>query len=199
MAKRSEVRDLNSLLDVLERRINEPDDSPDITVREVLELIGRRAYGPLLLIVGLISISPLTVIPGATWAFATLTLLIALQLALHRKTPWMPRQALDMKLSERTLSGFIRGARPTAKFIDSFVRPRLEFLAQSPAVIIIALLIMLAALITYPFGLVPVLPLIPGIAIVLFGLGLTARDGVLLGLGTLIMCGATWLVYTRIF
>ena len=199
MSRRTrEVHNLTSLLDALESKTI-GDGAATVTVRDILQLIGRRAYGPLLLIVGLIAISPATIIPGATWAFATLTLIIAIQLLFHRKTPWLPRSALNMTLSEEKLGKFVKGARPTAKFIDTIVRPRLQFLAQAPAVLLVALLIIAAALITYPLGLIPVLPLIPGVAIVLFGLGLTVRDGILLSLGAIVMAAATWLLYTRMF
>ena len=80
MARRTrEVHNLTSLLDALESKTT-GDGAATVTVRDILQLIGRRAYGPLLLIVGLIAISPATIIPGATWAFATLTLIIAIQL-----------------------------------------------------------------------------------------------------------------------
>src|SRR5690606_26330988 len=121
---------------------------------------GRRAYGPLLLIIGLVSISPATLIPGSTWLLAILTLLIAIQLALHKSTPWMPRKALDMKLSEDKLGKFIKAARPTARAIDKVVRPRFQFLAKPPWVIVVALLCVLAALITFPLGLIPIAPLL---------------------------------------
>lgn len=195
------VHDLTSLLDVLQGKIDDDNANgrgKEVRVREVLELIGRRAYGPLLLIVGLIAISPATLIPGSTWALALLTLLIALQLMFHKRTPWMPKLALDIKLSEPQLEKFIKLARPTAGFLDRIVRPRLQFLADSPWVIAIAALCVLAALITFPLGLIPIAPLAPGLAIVMFGLGLTARDGVLLGLGGAVMGGAFWLLFTRV-
>jgi len=43
------------------------------------------------------------------------------------------------------------------------------------------------------------LPLIPGIAIVAFGLGMTARDGVWLTLGVLVVSGAFWLAIPKLF
>jgi hypothetical protein len=197
--RRRPVRDLSSLLDVIESKVDEDGERTTITVREVLEVIGRRAYGPLLLLIGLIAISPLTLIPGSTWAFAALTLALALQLALHKRTPWMPPKVLAMRLPEEPLAKFIERARPTARFLDRFVRPRLEFFADAPWVIGVALLIALAALITFPLGLIPLAPLAPGLAIVLFGLGLTARDGLLLALGGAIMGTAVWIVFTRVF
>lgn len=50
-----------------------------VTLAAILAVIGRRAYGPLLLVIGLISISPLTAAPGATWLAATVTLALSLQ------------------------------------------------------------------------------------------------------------------------
>ena len=196
---RRPVRDLCSLLDVIESKVDEDGQRTTITVREVFEVIGRRAYGPLLLLIGLIAISPLTLIPGSTWAFAALTLVIALQLALHKRTPWMPQKVLAIRLPEEPLANFIETARPTAQFLDRFVRPRLEFFADAPWVIGVALLIALAALITFPLGLIPLAPLAPGLAIVVFGLGLTARDGLLLALGGAIMGTAVWILFTQVF
>ncbi len=193
------MRDFCSLLDVIEHKVDEDGQRTSITVREVFEVIGRRAYGPLLLLIGLISISPLTLIPGSTWAFAALTLVISLQLAFHKHTPWLPQQVLAIRLPEDPLAKFIEAARPTARVLDRFVRPRLEFFADTPWVIGVALLCALAALITFPLGLIPLAPLAPGLAIVVFGLGLTARDGVLLALGGAIMGSAFWILCTRVF
>jgi hypothetical protein len=41
--------------------------------------------------------------------------------------------------------------------------------------------------------LIPFAPLAPGLAIVLFGLGMTARDGLWLSVGILFTIGAFWL------
>lgn len=194
-----QVRDLSSLLDVLEERVRADGVGGDITVRDVLEVTGRRAYGPLLLLMGLISISPLTVIPGATWALAVLTLVISLQLLFHSGSPWLPKPALNMRLSESQLEKFITSARPAARNVDKVIRPRLQFLADAPWVLFIALLCVLAALITFPLGLIPFAPLVPGLAVVVFGLGLTARDGLLLALGAGFMGLACWLLLTRVF
>lgn len=203
MARRqSEIHNLTSLLDALQRKLDDDRNNgagSDVTLRDVLEVIGRRAYGPLLLIIGLISISPATLIPGSTWLFAIVTLVIAIQLVLHKDTPWMPKNALDMKLSEEKLGKFIQASRPAARGIDSIVRPRLQFLAKAPWVIVVGILCVLAALITFPLGLIPIAPLLPGLAITFFGLGLTARDGILLAIGTAVMGGAFWLVLPRLF
>jgi len=202
-AAKHNVHDLTSLLDVLQDKI-ESDHAGrgadrSITLEQVLEQFGRRAYGPILLIIGLISISPAALLPGSTTIFATLTLLIALQLLFHRDHPWMPGFALRMKLSEDKLEKFIRFSRPATQVIDKIIRPRLTFLSQQPWVTIIALLVVFAALITYPLSFIPIAPLLPGLAITLFGLGITARDGLLLTIGAGIMGFAGWVLVTRLF
>lgn len=199
----AEVRDLSSLLDLLQQKIDDDADGgaerdKALTVGEVLEMLGRRAYGPQLLVIGLVSISPAALIPGSTWAFALLTLVVATQLAFHKRTPWLPRPALKMKLSERKLGKFIDMARPSSRAIDRVVRPRLQFITEPPWVIAVAAFCVVAALITFPLGLIPLAPFLPGVAIALFGLGLTARDGLLITLGGVSIGLAMWLLLTRL-
>lgn len=200
---RRDVHDLTSLLDVVQGKIDSDNShgsgSGSITLKEVLKQFGRRAYGPLLLIIGLISISPAALLPGSTTVFATLTLLIAVQLLFHRDHPWMPGFALRMKLSEEKLEKFIRFCRPATKLIDQIIRPRLTYLSDSPWVFGVALFVVFATLITYPLSFVPIAPLLPGLAICLFGLGLTARDGLLLLIGAALMGVAGWILVSRFF
>ena len=54
-------------------------------------------------------------------------------------------------------------------------------------------------LVTFPLGLIPLAPLVPGFAVVAFGLGMTARDGLWLLIGGLIVGGAFWLALPRLF
>jgi hypothetical protein len=70
----------------------------------------------------------------------------------------------------------------------------LKFLSQPPFVNLVAVMCIVAALVTFPLGLIPLAPLAPGLAVVFFGLGMVARDGLWLGLGTAAMAGALWLV-----
>jgi hypothetical protein len=203
VAAKRDVHDLTSLLDVLQEKIDSDNRSGSvggsITLEAVLEQFGRRAYGPLLLIIGLISISPAALLPGSTTILATITLLIALQLLFHRDHPWMPGFALRMKLSEKKLETFIRFCRPATKLIDKVIRPRFSFLSEQPLVTLIALLVIVAALITYPLSFIPIAPLLPGLAVSFFGLGLTARDGLLLAIGAGVMGFAGWVMATRLF
>jgi hypothetical protein len=191
---------LSSVLDKISDHVgaeSSESSTHSITLGEILDVVGRRAYGPILLIVGLLSISPLTAVPGLTWLFALMTLLVALQMAVSSKKLWLPKQMLSAEFPERKVAGAVRRMRPLTKFLDRIVRPRLEFLAQQPWLILIALAAAAAALITFPLGFIPFAPLIPGIAVVLIGLGVTARDGVVLAIAISLLGVACYFLASR--
>lgn len=196
--KRRNVENIDSLLDNICGQVDcglNPLARDEITIRELLATVGRRSYGPLLLLVGLFAISPITAVPGLTWLTAALTLIIALQMLVGRRTPWLPKQALDATVSRRLVIKGVSAARPWAQRIDRLLKPRLTFLALQPFVNLIALVCIGAALITIPLGFIPFAPMIPSLAIVIFGLGMTARDGLLLLIGMAGVTAAAWFAW----
>lgn len=167
----------------------------EITVGDVLSTAGRRTFGPLLLLIGIFSISPATIVPGVTWFAAGLTLLLSLQLAIGAKRPWLPPGLLRILVSRDAIRAGAENMRKWAQRIDRVLQPRLVFLSEPPFANLAGLGCALAAIATFPLGLIPVAPLAPGLAITLIGLGLFARDGLLLLLGGVVMGGAVWIAY----
>jgi hypothetical protein len=182
------------VLDRLKQRIEDDPTPAALTLGEILEAVGRRAYGPILLVIGLFAISPATIVPGLTWAAALLTLLVAVQMLIGLKRPWLPKALLDLKIPRQPLVRFVEDARPRAAALErsGWLETRLAFLSAPPLVNLVALAVIAAALVTLPIGLIPFAPLIPGIAIVLFSIGITARDGLWLLLGGLLFGAALW-------
>jgi hypothetical protein len=196
--RRSEPSNLNAVLDEIVGKCNGDDTPESLTLDEILDSVGRRSYGPLLLVIGLFAISPATVVPGMTWLSAALTLLVAGQMALGMPRIWLPAAALKAQLPRNGVRSGIDKIRGVAHIIDKLLKPRLTFLSKPPFVNLIAILCIGAALITFPLGLVPLAPLAPGLAVVFFGLGMVARDGLWLALGALLVGGAFWLAIPRI-
>jgi hypothetical protein len=179
------------------------EDRPDartreISVGDVMASIGRRSYGPLLLAIGLFSVSPATIVPGMTWFSAFLALLLSLQMALGARHPWLPRRTLNTRLSRTAVRKATLSARPWAARLDALFKPRLTFLAEPPFVNVAGWICVVAALATFPLGFIPMGPVAPGLAIALFGLGLTAKDGVLLSGAAALAVGVGWFVYILI-
>lgn len=180
----------------------EHDPTPDsLTFEEVLEGVGRRAYGPLFITVGLVALSPVTIVPGLTWLFAGLVFLIAVQMAVGAATPWLPPPLLRLKLPRQPTLGFLRRMRPHAERLErsGWLQTRLAFLSAPPLVNVVALAVIAAALVTIPLGLAPMGAVPPNLAVVAFGLGMTARDGLWLLLGTLVFALAVWAAAPLIF
>ena len=167
-----------------------------VTLGELMRIVERRSFGAVILLLGVIAISPLTIVPGATWTVAAVTLMFSLQLMFARH-PVLPKQLMTMKMPRPALESFVRSMRQAAHIADNITGPRLIFLTQQPFVIAVGIVCVLASLVTFPLGLVPLGPVLPGLSIVLMGIGLTARDGVFLFLSTLAMAGSI-LLLTRL-
>lgn len=165
-----------------------------VTLRQLMDVAGRRTFGPVLLLLGLIAVSPLTLVPGATWLVAAVTLLFSGQILLGLRKPWLPGKLVDTQFPRRLLEQTVEKAAPIAQVADKLTSPRLVFLTEPPFVMGTALLCVMAALITFPLGLIPLAPILPGISIVLIGIGLTARDGVFLMLSMLSLTGGAMLM-----
>jgi|TARA_R110002020_G_scaffold83397_2_gene207259 hypothetical protein len=172
----AKVNNLESLL----ASLSEQTAGDDVSVREMLNAVGRRSYGPILLLLGFIAISPLTIIPGTSWLVALVILLIAGQIVLGRAFPWVPKRILDFSFPRSALVTGVDNARRYARPVDKVLKPRLAFLSRPPFVGLSALVCIAAALVTFPLGLIPFGPVLPGLTVLLFGLGLTARDGFVL-------------------
>lgn len=185
---------LADMFDELSLNTNRASDLSGIRLGVLLSAVGRRSYGPLLLLIGLIAISPLTVLPFTTTIVAAITLLIAGQMAIGLKRPWLPKRVLAIRVPRRPFFAFLDRARPLVDRVDGvLLRERWTFMTVPLFVNAVALCVCAAALITFPLSLIPLAPLAPGSAIVLFGLGMTARDGMWLSVGIVFTIAAFWL------
>ena len=188
--KKRNIKNLQTLI----ASLVEQTTGNSVSIEDLLNAVGRRAFGPLLLLLGFIAISPLTIVPGTSWLVAFVTLLIAIQVLIGQERPWLPKKALAVSFPREAL---IKGADVMAKparIVDSFLKPRIGVLTEPPFVQLVSILAIIAALISFPLGLVPFGPILPGLAIMLIGLGLTARDGIMLLLAGGAMVGAIYFV-----
>ena len=83
---------MQEVADVLDR-LDELGASQDrVTVEDIQACLGRDAFGPALLTLGLLALSPVGDIPGAATVFAVFHLWrSACRMAAGRATPWLPR------------------------------------------------------------------------------------------------------------
>ncbi|MFP4282375.1 MAG: exopolysaccharide biosynthesis protein [Verrucomicrobiota bacterium] len=187
MASSSECSTLQDLLDRIEEASHE---GARVRVRTVLEQVGYRSFGPLLLLAGLVTLAPLIGdVPGVPTLVALFVLLIAVQLLMRRKYFWLPRWMIERSVSAEKFCRAVRWSRSPARWIDRLLRPRLAVFSRGPAVGVIATVCMAIAC------LMPLMEVIPfsangaGAALSTFGLALIARDGLLALVAFLITFG----------
>lgn len=185
-------KDLEGLLNELNQVAVEAGDK--VSVREVYCAIGERSFGPLLLVAGLLGMTPVSAIPGAPTALALVTLLIAAQLLFGRRTLWLPRRLLNLSVPSSKLKSTVKIARRPARVVDRVVKPRLAFLTGGVADRIVAAACVLVALAVPPLELLPFVAFVPAMAIAAFGLGLVARDGLLILIAFAASAGTLFLI-----
>lgn len=195
MGKDQELNNLEALLDLL----GEAGEGEDrITIGTMLESAGRRSFGPLLLVLGLIALSPLSGIPGIPTTVGIMVLAIAGQLVLGRRNFWLPQWLLRRSFSKSKLEGALRFLRPVARVVDRMIRPRLRVLTQDGAIYFVSVMALMIALIMPPLEFVPFAATIAGAALTVLGLALVANDGVLIVLAVLFYAASLVLVFRSI-
>ena len=166
-----------------------------VSVADLMDTIGERSFGPLLLVPSLIAVSPVGAIPGLPAITSAVIVLIAAQILLRHEHFWLPGWLQRRSMDARKMETGLEKSRPVARFIDHLLRPRLPRLTRGIFFYAIALACLLIGLITPILELVPLGGIPPNAAVVAFSLAITARDGVwaLLAFG---FSGATiaWLV-----
>lgn len=175
-ADQNKPQNLETLLDELEQAAEGKNKVP---LKDVHEAIGERSFGPLLLAAGLAALTPLGVIPGLPTAFAIIVVLIAGQLVIGRDRFWIPRKLREHPVGADRLNKAVGWMRKPARVIDRFIRPRLTFFTQAGFTRVVALICVVIAFAIPPLELLPFAVMAPASAIAAFGLGLTARDGLL--------------------
>jgi len=186
-----QLSNLEQLLDLIAASANTRDR---VSLGSIVESIGSRSFGPILLLTGLTLISPLSGIPGLPSTMALLIILVTAQMLLRRKHFWLPGWMLRRSIKHYRLTRTIKWLRPSARFIDQWLRPRLLFLVKNSGTFLIAILCTIIASVLPATELVPFSSSIAGVALALFGLALVAHDGLLVIAGLAVTAGVAALL-----
>ena len=173
-------QDPSSLQQILDLLAHADYQDGRVSWREIMDVVGSRSFGPMLLIAGLIVLAPVIGdIPGVPTMIAMFLVLVMGQLLLGREHVWLPNFLLNRSVAEHKLHKAIGWMKKPAGFIDRLMKPRLVFLVEGTMSRIIALLCLGIALIMPSMELVPFSANLAGAALTAFGLALLARDGLL--------------------
>ena len=161
-----------------------PEES--LTLGELLEIFGQEGLlllTMLLTLVFLISV----LIPGVSTVFGGAILLVGISRLLDRPL-WLPRRLREKSLPASKLRPALGKGMAWVRRMERISRPhRLRLLVDGRAARLLNDLafILAALLLMAPFGFVPFSNTLPGIALLLYAIGLIQRDGVAILLGHL--------------
>lgn len=188
MSNNQQPDNLQKLLEDME---GATEQGATVSVRTILEQIGSRSFGPLLLLAGVIVLAPLIGdIPGVPTIIGLFVFLLAVQLLLGRNHIWLPQWLLNKDMSAEKLRSSLKWLKKPARFLDRLLRSRLTMLVSGSAVYAIALTCLLVALLMPVMEVVPFSANLAGIVLTTFGLSMISKDGLLALIGFVVTLGA---------
>lgn len=183
----SAPRTLGEILDAIDP---DPEDVKAVSVADVLNEVGDRSFAPMVLVVSVLLVSPLSAVPGTPTIGAMMIILIASQWLAGRRYLWLPDVILRRAVSAARLSRAISWLKPWAAWFDRNSRGRLKVLTLPPMTLLAKIMIVAVAL-TWPvLELLPMVTSIGALAVSLLAFGLMVRDGVWLAAGFATVGGA---------
>ena len=168
-------------------RLAEDAEGETVELDWILSHLHERAFGLFLLVLALPCCIPF--LYGVPQVVALPLMFISAQIALGRRTPWLPRKLAARQVASESLDNLSRRAGPWLRRIEAISRPRLTALTRRPLDQVVGLaLVLFSASILVPL---PGTNTVPGFAVVIVAMGLLQRDGILVILGAVL--GTAWI------
>ncbi len=152
-----------------------------VTIGHLVQTLGSRGYGLLILVLDLPNLIPLP-LPGLSTIFGVPLALISLQMLLGFNRPWLPKRILESGIDKDNFHKLFTKAQPAMQKVERVLQPRLMAFTHPWMKPVLGLAIMImAATMSLP---IPLGNLILAVPIALIALGMIEKDGlfVLLGL-----------------
>lgn len=148
-----------------------------VTLREVMETLGTRASGLVIVILALPFCSPIS-IPGLSVPFGAVILVLGACYVIGRP-PWLPQRLLAVELPPKFFRAVLEGASKFIGWIERRLHPRWAWVTGSTALLRLHGLLVCAGafLLLLPLGGIPFTNTLPALVVVLGTLGMMERDG----------------------
>ncbi len=160
----------------------DPDDR--VTIADLIGALHERAMGIGILLFALPNALPLPGIPGVSAVLGAPLILLALQLAVGRRDPWLPKSMLGKSLRRGDFARLFHRILPGLLWLERAFKPRMRRFTVYGADRVVAFAIaVLGAILALPiiFG-----NLLPAWAIILLALGLIEEDGLAVLIGSVV-------------
>jgi hypothetical protein len=152
-------------------------DAPSdrVSLRYIVEALGDRAFGLLMLMFAMPNAVGLGAIPGLSTVFGLPQMFIAAQMLMGRERLWLPPWLLDRAVSRADFQKIVDKSTPYMLKVERVLRPRWNFLSAKLAEQLLGGVFLVMAIIVsmpIPLGNQP-----PAIAMAFIAIGMIAGDG----------------------
>ena len=145
-----------------------------VSVSEVLRAVGERSFGALLVLFAMPNVLA-GVLPGLSVVLGVPLMLLSLQLLVAADRPWLPARVLRFELRRTDLARLVARTVPYLRRLERALRPRLLLLTGPWAERLAgAGCLVLSFMVFLP---IPFANLLPAAGVLLFGLAMLERDG----------------------
>lgn len=172
-----------SIIGVLQQ-IDRAASADGLPVAGIVDQLDERAFGLLILLLTLPCLVP--GLPGAQ-IVAIGIFLLAVQMLIGRREPWLPGWFMRAQVKKGWISGIAEFADKRLRWGEALARPRWRFLATGFGERVVALFMSLAAVTV----MLPITNTIPSLALTLMCIGVIQRDGLFALAGMAVAAG--WL------
>lgn len=187
--------DPTTMTQLLDRIRDSSEGMDKVSVHGILEAVGERSFGPVVLLAGLITLAPLIGdMPGVPTLLGAVVVLTLGQLLFRQRTVWLPDWIAGRQIPQAKLVKGVDWLRKPARFLDRITKPRLTFLVDGPGLYVMAVLCMLVAMAMPAMEVVPFSANGGGAALMAFGLAIVARDGLVALLATTFTGLTFWVI-----
>jgi hypothetical protein len=131
------------------------DEDGQVSVADAMQFIGNRSFGPLLLVPGLIGLSPIGAIPGVPGVMAVIVMFVAVQILIGKDRAWLPEPLGKRSIDAARLRRVVKAIYPYARRVDDFLSPRFTRLTTGFFFYVLAALCLMVAIVTPIIELVP--------------------------------------------
>ena len=150
-----------------------------LSIGEIVQAFGERAFGAIMLFIGLLNLLPLP--PGGTTISGAPLLILSAQLMFGRDVLWLPRWMCRASVSRPNFRKGLKKALPWLERAERLTRPRVAWAVTGPAEQLIGLAcFLLSCVLVLPIFLGNIAP---AVAIVVMSLAIVQRDGLLALIG----------------
>lgn len=157
-------------------------DAPEnkVTLGAILAHLGERAFGFIIFFLAILNCLPMP--PGFSTVTGIPILLLASQLLLGEKRPHLPSRVRKYEMDRGGLAKAVRTIMPGLEKFEALIKPRWMWLSTSQAERGIAVMMLLLGFILV-IPMPPPFNFLPAACIAIMALGLSERDGIVIGAG----------------